>query len=104
MKTDAGEKAPGDISECEGAGPEPDEKDREASPDKVNLMTLHASKGLEFETVFSSGVNQGRIPLKCKNFEQEEEERRLFFVGITRAENNLELSWYTNPGEPDTKG
>ena len=104
MKTDAGEKAPGDISECEGAGPEPDEKDREASPDKVNLMTLHASKGLEFDTVFIIGVNQGMIPLRCKNFEQEEEERRLFFVGITRAENNLELSWYTNPGEPGAVG
>lgn len=104
MKTDAGEKSPGDISECEGAGPEPDEKDREASPDKVNLMTLHASKGLEFDTVFIIGVNQGMIPLRCKNFEQEEEERRLFFVGITRAENNLELSWYTNPGEPGAIG
>ena len=104
MKTDAGEKAPGDISECEGAGPEPDEKDREASPDKVNLMTLHASKGLEFDTVFIIGVNQGMIPLRCKDFEQEEEERRLFFVGITRAENNLELSWYTNPGEPGAVG
>ena len=104
MKTDAGEKAPGDISECEGAGPEPDEKDREASPDKVNLMTLHASKGLEFDTVFIIGVNQGMIPFRCKDFEQEEEERRLFFVGITRAENNLELSWYTNPGEPGAVG
>ena len=104
MKTDAGEKAPGDISEYEGAGPEPDEKDREASPDKVNLMTLHASKGLEFDTVFIIGVNQGMIPLRCKDFEQEEEERRLFFVGITRAENNLELSWYTNPGEPGAVG
>lgn len=104
MKTDAGEKAPGDISECEGAGPEPDENDREASPDKVNLMTLHASKGLEFDTVFIIGVNQGMIPLRCKDFEQEEEERRLFFVGITRAENNLELSWYTNPGEPGAVG
>ena len=104
MKTDAGEKAPGDISECEGAGPEPDEKDRMAEPDRVSLMTLHASKGLEFDTVFIIGVNQGMIPLRCKNFEQEEEERRLFFVGITRAENNLELSWYTNPGEPGAVG
>lgn len=104
MKTDAGEKAPGDISECEGAGSEPDEKDRTAEPDRVSLMTLHASKGLEFDTVFIIGVNQGMIPLRCKNFEQEEEERRLFFVGITRAENNLELSWYTNPGEPGAIG
>lgn len=104
MKTDAGEKAPGDISECEGAGSEPDEKDRTAEPDRVSLMTLHASKGLEFDTVFIIGVNQGMIPLRCKDFEQEEEERRLFFVGITRAENNLELSWYTNPGEPGAVG
>ena len=104
MKTDAGEKSPGDISECEGAGSEPDEKDRTAEPDRVSLMTLHASKGLEFDTVFIIGVNQGMIPLRCKNFEQEEEERRLFFVGITRAENNLELSWYTNPGEPGAIG
>ena len=57
-----------------------------------------------FDTVFIIGVNQGLIPLRCKNFEQEEEERRLFFVGITRAENNLELSWYTNPGEPGALG
>lgn len=63
-------------------------------------MTLHASKGLEFDTVFIIGVNQGLIPLQCRSFEQEEEERRLFFVGITRAKNSLELSWYTNPGEP----
>ena len=67
-------------------------------------MTLHASKGLEFDTVFIIGVNQGLIPLQCRSFEQEEEERRLFFVGITRAENNLELSWYTNPGEPGAVG
>lgn len=87
-----------------GMKTEPDEKDRTAAPDRVSLMTLHASKGLEFDTVFIIGVNQGMIPLRCKNFEQEEEERRLFFVGITRAENNLELSWYTNPGEPGAIG
>ena len=87
-----------------GMKTEPDEKDREASPDKVNLMTLHASKGLEFDTVFIIGAKQGMIPPRCKDFEQEEEERRLFFVGITRAENNLELSWYTNPGEPGAVG
>lgn len=87
-----------------GMKTEPDEKDRAAAPDRVSLMTLHASKGLEFDTVFIIGVNQGMIPLRCKNFEQEEEERRLFFVGITRAENNLELSWYTNPGEPGAIG
>ena len=99
MKTDAGEKTPGNMSAHEEAGADTDGGERTAATGRVKLMTLHASKGLEFDTVFIIGVNQGLIPLRCKNFEQEEEERRLFFVGITRAENDLELSWYTNPGE-----
>ena len=66
--------------------------------DKVNLMTLHASKGLEFSQVFITGVNYGWIPLQTKDEESEEEERRLFFVGITRAKDRLEMSYYTNPG------
>ena len=99
MKTDAGEKTPGNMSAHEVAGADTDGGERTAATGRVKLMTLHASKGLEFDTVFIIGVNQGLIPLRCKNFEQEEEERRLFFVGITRAENDLELSWYTNPGE-----
>lgn len=66
----------------------------------VHLMTLHASKGLEFDYVFLIGMNQGLIPLRCKSMEQEEEERRLFFVGLTRARKNLELSYYTNPTIP----
>lgn len=72
--------------------------------DTVKLMTLHASKGLEFETVFLIGMNQGLIPLHSQSMEQEEEERRLFFVGITRAKDELELSYYTNPGEPRVSG
>lgn len=72
--------------------------------DKVKLMTLHASKGLEFDTVFMIGVNPGLLPIRCSNFDQEEEERRLFFVGITRAKNHLEISYYTNPGEPGVLG
>ncbi|MDO4333334.1 MAG: ATP-dependent helicase [Eubacteriales bacterium] len=67
--------------------------------DAVRLMTLHASKGLEFRCVFIIGVNYGLIPLQSKTFEEEEEERRLFFVGITRARDYLELSWYTNPAQ-----
>lgn len=70
--------------------------------DAVHLMTLHASKGLEFDYVFIIGMNQGLIPLRCKSIEQEEEERRLFFVGLTRARKNLELSYYTNPTIPGT--
>ena len=67
-------------------------------------MTLHASKGLEFHRVYLIGVNQGLIPLRCKTMEQEEEERRLFFVGMTRAKEELELSYYVNPREPGVFG
>ena len=70
------------------------------SGDKVQLMTLHASKGLEFTYVFIIGVNYGLIPLHPAGMEEEEEERRLFFVGMTRARDFLELSCYTNPGMP----
>lgn len=70
----------------------------------VQLMTLHASKGLEFRRVYLIGMNQGLIPLRCKNPEQEEEERRLFFVGMTRAKDELELSYYVNPMEPGVSG
>lgn len=78
--------------------------ERPESGDSVNLMTLHASKGLEFKMVFIIGVNQGLIPLAGSSFEQEEEERRLFFVGMTRAKEYLELSFYTEPGMPQVFG
>ncbi len=73
------------------------QKDINSEVDCVKLMTLHASKGLEFSYVFITGVNYGLIPLQARNEEEEEEERRLFFVGITRAKDYLELSYYTNP-------
>lgn len=72
-------------------------KDINSEVDTVKLMTLHASKGLEFSHVFITGVNYGLIPLQTRDVEEEEEERRLFFVGITRAKDYLELSYYTNP-------
>ncbi|NRT86865.1 ATP-dependent helicase [Clostridium beijerinckii] len=71
-------------------------KDINSDMDSVKLMTLHASKGLEFSYVFITGVNYGLIPLHTRDME-EEEEQRLFFVGITRAKDYLELSYYTNP-------
>ncbi len=71
-------------------------KDISSDIDSVKLMTLHASKGLEFSYVFITGVNYGLIPLHTRDME-EEEEQRLFFVGITRAKDYLELSYYTNP-------
>jgi superfamily I DNA/RNA helicase len=60
--------------------------------DKVNLMTLHMSKGLEFEVVFITGAEDGLVPLRLKGRDTDtEEERRLFYVGITRARKTLYL-------------
>ena len=74
----------------------------ETTEDAVRLMTLHACKGLEFRCVFIIGVNYGLIPLHTSpgRREEQEEERRLFFVGITRAKDYLELSYYTSPDDP----
>jgi len=59
----------------------------------VTLMTLHAAKGLEFQVVFIVGVEDGLMPLRRDGeVEDEEEERRLCFVGITRAKEHLTLS------------
>ena len=71
--------------------------------DAVKLMTLHASKGLEFKYVFIIGVNDGLLPLGNSidpNAENIKEEERVLYVGITRAKENLELSYYTCPTEP----
>lgn len=60
--------------------------------DAVSLMTLHAAKGLEFPIVFISGVKDGVIPLKNRNGDCDfDEERRLFYVGMTRAQDELTL-------------
>lgn len=59
--------------------------------DAVTLMTLHGSKGLEFPVVLLLGVNKGLIPLENGQNSAEEEERRLFYVGMTRAKEELIL-------------
>lgn len=64
----------------------------------VTLMTLHGSKGLEFPVVFLAGVRQGKIPLESpKHPANVEEERRLFYVGMTRAQDELILLTSNEP-------
>ena len=59
--------------------------------DAVRLMTLHAAKGLEFPVVFLCGIRDGCLPLQIGGSSNLEEERRLFFVGMTRAAETLYL-------------
>ncbi len=72
-----------------------DADERGTGDDKVTLMTLHASKGLEFAAVFVTGLEEGLFPLSgaAQNPEDLEEERRLFYVGTTRAERLLYLTY-----------
>ncbi|WP_251965371.1 ATP-dependent helicase [Salinibacter ruber] len=72
-----------------------DQDEAEEGDDKVTLMTLHAAKGTEFPVVFVAGLEEGLFPLEQATQEKAEleEERRLFYVGVTRAEERLYLSW-----------
>lgn len=70
-------------------------KNQDGSGNYVNLMTLHSSKGLEFDNVFIIGVEEGILP-HSRSFTDEdelEEERRLCYVGITRAKEKLYLTF-----------
>ena len=84
------------------------EQNENNAKDKVQLMTIHRSKGLEFDTVFLVGLVNGLLPhgksIKTDSIggiipSSIEEERRLFYVGVTRAKERLFLSTYDNLGQ-----
>jgi DNA helicase-2/ATP-dependent DNA helicase PcrA len=70
-----------------------DEKDPDS--DSVKLMTIHAAKGLEFECVFAAGLEEGLFPniMSLNSREELEEERRLFYVVVTRAKKKLWITY-----------
>ncbi len=89
--------------------------EREQDADQVTLSTLHASKGLEWPHVILAGVNEGLLPFKPDDAGDDaaltlriQEERRLMYVGITRAQQTLVVSWLKRrkkgremvPGQP----
>ncbi len=71
-------------------------ENNEDTQSAVNLMTMHASKGLEFKVVFLAGIEDNIIPSKRaleENSDNIDEERRLFYVAITRAEEKLYVNY-----------
>ena len=75
-----------------------DQDDDDENQDVVKLMTIHASKGLEFPNVFAVGVEETIFPSAMSVYDREglEEERRLFYVVVTRAEKNLWITYANN--------
>ena len=74
-----------------------EDKDDDKDADKVSLMTIHAAKGLEFPYVYVVGMEENLFPsmLSISSRQELEEERRLFYVAVTRAEVQLTLSYAT---------
>ncbi|WP_140936675.1 ATP-dependent helicase [Sphingobacterium lumbrici] len=75
-----------------------DDNDKNPNADTVSLMTIHSSKGLEFPNVFIVGLEENLFPsqLSLNSRTELEEERRLFYVAVTRAEKKLHLSYATS--------
>ncbi|MBC6111494.1 ATP-dependent helicase [Pedobacter fastidiosus] len=75
-----------------------DDKDGDKNKDTVSLMTIHSAKGLEFKNVFIVGLEENLFPsqMSLTNRTDLEEERRLFYVAITRAEIKLTITYATS--------
>ena len=72
----------------------------------VTLASLHAAKGLEWDAVFLPGLAEGNLPIVHAQTEEAiEEERRLLYVGVTRARERVFLSWSVarSPGGPRSR-
>jgi DNA helicase-2/ATP-dependent DNA helicase PcrA len=71
----------------------------------VHLLTIHASKGLEFDRIYIAGANTGIIPLTQhqRGNENIQEEKRLLFVAMTRGKNKVEIGWHTQPSKRNTE-
>jgi DNA helicase-2/ATP-dependent DNA helicase PcrA len=82
-----------ELDERERSGHEPT---REA----VTLATVHGTKGLEWSQVYLIGVNRGLFPIShAQDFRALEEEKRLFYVAVTRAKDKLAVSYFGEPSE-----
>ena len=95
---DADSKTPGIEAFLSNAALATDQDELSENKDAVRLMTVHASKGLEFDHVFIAGLEQDLFPFKRMDEgdidqAQEEEERRLFYVAITRARKKVYFSY-----------
>ncbi|HVW97295.1 MAG TPA: UvrD-helicase domain-containing protein [Mucilaginibacter sp.] len=75
-----------------------DDNDKDKNADTISLMTIHSSKGLEFPHVYVVGLEENLFPsqMSLNSRSDLEEERRLFYVATTRAENKLTLSYATS--------
>lgn len=79
-------------------------KETAMETDAVHIITMHGSKGLEFDTVFLPDLNEGNVPYgKLLSKEEEEEERRILYVALTRAKTRLELFYVENEREKPSR-
>ena len=89
------EKSPDGVEKLlEEAALQADQDELTEEKAAVSLMTVHASKGLEFDAVFITGLEQGLFPSTREDEKRDpEEDRRLFYVALTRAKKRLFLSY-----------